>query len=117
MESNIVRILYRVRTWHENGAPDDFGDREILYDTCRITNKGDDGTARFICGNCNHDFDDPMRSEDYAMMNEKPAQTNMFQSGEDLPLFSNSPVKVATESYKPRPIQQQTKLPLLEQKP
>jgi hypothetical protein len=47
---------------------------------------------------------------------QKPTQANMFQSGEDLPLFSNSPVKVATESYKPRPIQKQIKLLLMEKK-
>jgi len=46
----------------------------------------------------------------------KPVQVNMFQSAEDTPLFSNCPVKVATESYKPRPIQQQPKLPTMERK-
>jgi hypothetical protein len=46
-----------------------------------------------------------------------PIQANMFQTGEDLPLFSNSPVKVVTESYKPRPIIKQIKLPTMERKP
>jgi hypothetical protein len=47
------------------------------------------------------------------MKPKKPAQANMFQSAEDLPLFSNSPVKVATESYKPRSVTKQPKLPTL----
>lgn len=38
---------------------------------------------------------------------------NMFQSGEDTPLFSNTPVKVVIKSYKPRSIAQQPKLPTL----
>lgn len=47
------------------------------------------------------------------MKKKKPIQSSMFQSAEDLPLFSNSPVKADTKSYKPRSVIQQTKLPTL----
>lgn len=47
------------------------------------------------------------------MKTKKQTQVNMFQSAEDLPLFSNSPVKVVTKSYKPRSVIKQSKLPTL----
>lgn len=46
-----------------------------------------------------------------------PLQVNMFQSGEDLPLFSNCPIKADTSEYKPRFQQKQPKLPMMENRP
>lgn len=60
-ERNIAHILYTVRSWTESGEPDDFGDREILDDTMRITNQGDDGHDRFVCSHCNHEFEEPVK--------------------------------------------------------
>ena len=34
---------------------------------------------------------------------QKPQQTEMFEQGEDLPLFSGTPVAVTSQEFTPRP--------------
>lgn len=63
------------------------------------------------------DIEQALEVQSIRIQHSKPLQSNMFQSAEDMPLFSNSPVKVATESYKPCFVQYQYNLPIIERRP